>query len=45
MHYIKNTFDIQLNKKYDNIEQYDRAIDDAVLHRYFTKVWQSDMKK
>ena len=43
--YIKNTFDIEITKKYDNIEQWTKAIDDAVLHRYFSKVWQSDMKK
>ena len=43
--YIKNTFDIEISKKYDNIEQWTKAIDDAVLHRYFSKVWQSGMKK
>jgi len=43
--YINNTFNIKLDKKYNNVEQYARAIDDAVLHRYFSKVWQSDMKK
>lgn len=43
--YIKDTFNIDLYKKYNNVEEYARAIDDAVLHRYFSKVWQSDMKK
>ena len=43
--YIKSTFDIDLDKNYNNVEQYAQAIDDAVLHRYFSKVWQSDMKK
>ena len=43
--YIKNTFGIEISKKYNNIEQWTKAIDDAVLHRYFSKVWQSDMKK
>ena len=43
--YIKDTFNIDLDKKYNNVEEYARAIDDAVLHRYFSKVWQSDMKK
>lgn len=43
--YVKKTFDIDLNKDYDTIEAWTNAIDDAVLRRYFSTVWQSDIKK
>ena len=43
--YVKDTFDIEITKSYNNINEWADAIDDAILHRYFSKVWQSDMKK
>ena len=42
--YIKETFGVEV-KRCDTIEQYVEAIDDASLHRYFSKYWQNDMKK
>ena len=43
--YVKDTFDIEITKSYNNINEWADAIDDAILHRYFSKVWQPDMKK
>lgn len=43
--YVKDTFDIDIVKNYNNINEWAEAIDDAVLHRYFSKIWQPDMKK
>ena len=42
--WIKETFGIEV-KRCDTIEQYADAIDDACLHKYFSKYWQNDMKK
>jgi len=42
--YILETFDVEV-KRCDTIEQYVEAIDDACLHKYFSKYWQNDMKK
>ena len=42
--YIQETFGVQV-KRCDTIEQYVTAIDDACLHKYFSKYWQNDMKK
>ena len=42
--YIKETFGVDV-KRYDTLEQYADAIDDACLHKYFSKYWQNDMKK
>ena len=42
--YIKETFGVEV-KRYDTLEQYADAIDDACLHKYFSKYWQNDMKK
>jgi len=43
--YIAETFKIQCTKSFDTLEQYVYCIDNCVLERYFTKHWQSDIKK
>ena len=42
--YILETFGVEV-KRCETIEQYVEAIDDACLHKYFSKYWQNDMKK
>ena len=42
--FIKETFGVEV-KRYDTIEEYVEAIDNACLHNYFSKYWQNDMKK
>jgi hypothetical protein len=42
--WILETFGVEVNRC-DTIEQYVEAIDDACLHKYFSKYWQNDMKK
>ena len=42
--YIMETFGVEVDRC-DTIEQYVEAIDDACLHKYFSKYWQNDMKK
>lgn len=42
--YIKEKFGVEV-KRCDTLEQYVQAIDDACLHKYFSKYWQNDMKK
>lgn len=42
---IKETFDVDLDKKFDNLVDYTNAIDTKCLHKYFQKHWQADMKK
>ena len=42
--YILETFGVKV-KRCETIEQYVEAIDDACLHKYFSKYWQNDMKK
>ena len=42
--YILETFGVEVNRC-QTIEQYVDAIDDACLHKYFSKYWQNDMKK
>ena len=42
--YILETFGVEV-KRCDSIEEYSIAIDDACLHKYFSKYWQNDMKK
>jgi len=42
--YIQETFGVTV-KRCDTLEEYTQAIDDACLHRYFSKYWQNDMKK
>ncbi len=42
--YILETFGVEI-KRCDTLEQYVEAIDDACLHKYFSKYWQNDMKK
>ena len=43
--YIKETFDVEIHKKYERLEDYVEAIDNLVLDQYFSKHWQMDMKK
>ena len=42
--YIKDIFDVEV-KTCDNLIEYAKVIDDAVLHRWFSKHWQNKMKK
>jgi len=42
--WIKETFGVEV-KRCDTLEQYVECIDDACLHKYFSKYWQNDMKK
>ena len=42
--WIMETFGVEV-KRCDTLEQYTDAIDDACLHKYFSKYWQNDMKK
>ena len=42
--YILETFGVKV-ERCDTIEQYVEAIDNACLHRYFSKYWNNDMKK
>ncbi len=42
--YILETFGVKVDRC-QTIEQYVEAIDDACLHKYFSKYWQNDMKK
>jgi len=42
--YILEIFGVEV-KRCETIEQYVEAIDDACLHKYFSKYWQNDMKK
>ena len=42
--YIKDTFDVEV-KTCDNLIEYAKVIDDAVLHRWFSNYWQNKMKK
>jgi SAM-dependent methyltransferase len=42
--YILDTFGVEV-KRCDTLEQYVEAIDNACLHKYFSKYWQNDMKK
>jgi len=42
--YIKEKFGVHVDRC-ETLEQYVDAIDDACLHKYFSKYWQNDMKK
>ena len=42
--YIMETFGVEVDRC-ETIEQYVEAIEDACLHKYFSKSWQNDMKK
>ena len=42
--YIQETFGVVV-KRCETLEEYTQVIDDACLHRYFSKYWQNDMKK
>ena len=42
--WIKETFGVEV-KRCDKLEEYTHAIDDACLHRYFSKYWDNDMRK
>ena len=43
--YIRNTFDITLDKTCNTLEEYTTAIDSAYMNRYFSTYWEADMKK
>ena len=42
--YILETFGVEV-KRCHTLEEYSIAINDACLHKYFSKYWQNDMKK
>ena len=42
--YIKDTFDVEV-RTCDNLIEYAKVIDDAVLHIWFANHWQNKMKK
>ena len=42
--FIKETFGVEV-QRFETLEQYVEAIDDACLNKYFSKYWQNDMKK
>jgi SAM-dependent methyltransferase len=42
--YIQETFGVSV-ARCETLEQYTDTIDDACLHKYFSKYWQNDMKK
>ena len=42
--YIKEKFGVQVDRC-ETLEQYAESIDDACLHKYFSKYWDNDMKK
>ena len=42
--YILETFGVEV-ERCESLEQYAELIDDACLHRYFSKHWHNDMKK
>jgi len=42
--YILETFGVEV-KRCESLEEYSAVIDDACLHRYFSKYWDNDMKK
>ena len=42
--YIQETFGVTV-KRCETLEEYTQVIDDACLHKYFSKYWDNDMKK
>ena len=42
--YIQEKFGVKV-RRCDSLEEYAEVIDDACLHKYFSKYWQNDMKK
>ena len=42
--YIVEKFGVTV-RRCDTLEEYAELIDDACLHKYFSKYWQNDMKK
>lgn len=42
--YIMETFGVSV-RRCETLEDYAKAIDNACLHKYFSKYWQNDMKK
>jgi hypothetical protein len=42
---IKDTFDVEVNKFFDNLVDYTNEIDIKCLHKYFAYHWDHDMKK
>jgi len=43
--YILDAFGVKVEQRCDTLEQYTDAIDNACLHKYFSKYWHNDMKK
>lgn len=42
---IQGTFDVSIDPTHKHIGELVDKIDDAILHRYFSEVWQPEMKK
>ena len=42
---IKDTFDVEVDKSFDNLVDYTNEIDIKCLHKYFAYHWDHDMKK
>ena len=42
---IKETFDVEVDSKHDNLVDYANDIDIKCLHKYFANHWDNDMKK
>ena len=42
---IKDTFDVEVDKSFDNLVDYTNEIDIKCLHKYFAYHWNHDMKK
>ena len=42
---IKETFDVEVDSKHDNLVSYANDIDIKCLHKYFANHWQNDIKK
>ena len=42
---IKDTFDVDVDKSFDNLVDYTNEIDIKCLHKYFAYHWDHDMKK
>jgi SAM-dependent methyltransferase len=42
---IKETFDVEVDSKHDNLVDYTNDIDIKCLHRYFANHWQNDIMK
>jgi len=43
--YIKETFDVAIDRPCNSLEEYTNAIDSACMNKYFSTYWEADMKK